>query len=374
MNTSTPSPSKKIPFSLNAPIFCMGLLALVYLLHISQAIVVPIIYSLLLAVMLNPLMNFFLRLGLGRAVSVTITLLIAIIVTSGICFFLISQANLFSESVPKLADKMQDLLHELISWISQTFHVSTDNVNQWITKTKTDLLNHSGAAIGQTLTTVGGVMIVVFLIPVYIFMILYYQPLLMEFFRQLFGKNNFTDVSEILGQIKTIIQNYLVGLLIEAVIVATLNSIALLAIGIEYAILFGVIGAILNVIPYIGGIIAVALPMFMALASEETLTAPLLVLIAYIVIQFIDNHYIIPKIVASKVKLNALVSIVVVLAGDALWGIPGMFLSIPLTAVIKVIFDRWDSLKPWGYLLGDVMPGEGNKEDRKKRIRHSQVK
>jgi len=352
----------------------MGLLALVYLLHISQAIVVPIIYSLLLAVMLNPLMNFFLRLGLGRAVSVTITLLIAIIVTSGICFFLISQANLFSESVPKLADKMQDLLHELISWISQTFHVSTDNVNQWITKTKTDLLNHSGAAIGQTLTTVGGVMIVVFLIPVYIFMILYYQPLLMEFFRQLFGKNNFTDVSEILGQIKTIIQNYLVGLLIEAVIVATLNSIALLAIGIEYAILFGVIGAILNVIPYIGGIIAVALPMFMALASEETLTAPLLVLIAYIVIQFIDNHYIIPKIVASKVKLNALVSIVVVLAGDALWGIPGMFLSIPLTAVIKVIFDRWDSLKPWGYLLGDVMPGEGNKEDRKKRIRHSQVK
>jgi predicted PurR-regulated permease PerM len=357
MNTSTPSPSKKIPLSLNAPIFCMGLLALLYLLYISQAIIVPIIYSLLLAVMLNPMMNFFLRLGLGRAVSVSITLLIAIIITSGICFFLISQANMFSESVPKLADKMQDLLHELINWISRTFHVSTDNINQWITKTKNDLLNQSGAAIGQTLTTVGGVMIIVFLIPVYIFMILYYQPLLMEFFRQLFG-----DVSEILGQIKTIIQNYLVGLLIEAAIVATLNSVALLAIGVEYAILFGIIGAILNVIPYIGGIIAVALPMFMALVSEDSLTSPLLVLLAYIVIQFIDNHYIIPKIVASKVKLNALISIVVVLIGDALWGIPGMFLSIPLTAVVKVIFDRWDSLKPWGYLLGDTMPGQTKKK------------
>jgi predicted PurR-regulated permease PerM len=76
----------------------------------------------------------------------------------------------------------------------------------------------------------------------------------------------------------------------------------------------------------------------------------------YTVIQFIDNNIIVPRIVGSKVKLNALVSLFVVIAGAALWGIPGMFISIPITAIAKVIFDRIDSLKPWGFLLGDTMP------------------
>jgi len=76
----------------------------------------------------------------------------------------------------------------------------------------------------------------------------------------------------------------------------------------------------------------------------------------HIFIQIIDNDYIVPKIVASRVKLNALFSIIIVLVGNALWGIPGMFLSIPLLAIVKVIFDHIDSLKPWGFLLGDTMP------------------
>jgi predicted PurR-regulated permease PerM len=80
------------------------------------------------------------------------------------------------------------------------------------------------------------------------------------------------------------------------------------------------------------------------------------VLIAYYIIQLIDNHYIIPKIVASKVKINALFAIIIVLAGNALWGIPGMFLSIPMLAIVKLIFDHIEPLKPWGFLLGDTMP------------------
>ena len=76
----------------------------------------------------------------------------------------------------------------------------------------------------------------------------------------------------------------------------------------------------------------------------------------YYIIQLIDNNYIVPKIVASKVKINALVSIIAVLAFGVLWGVPGMFVSIPLTAVAKLVFDRIDPLKPWGFLLGDTMP------------------
>jgi len=85
-------------------------------------------------------------------------------------------------------------------------------------------------------------------------------------------------------------------------------------------------------------------------------TAPILVFIIYLVIQFVDNHFIVPKIVASRVQINALVSIIVVLVGGAIWGVPGMFLSIPLTAIAKVICDHIEPLKPWGFLLGNIVP------------------
>ncbi len=170
----------------------------------------------------------------------------------------------------------------------------------------------------------------VFLIPVYVFMFLFYEPLLLEFLRRLFGKDNRSQVSGIITEVKTVIQSYLTGLVIEFAIMATLNSAALLILGIEYAILLGIIGALLNVIPYIGGLVAVALPMMVAFVTKTSVWYVVYVLAAYYFIQLVDNNYIVPKIVASKVKINALVSIIVVLAFGALWGIPGMFLSIPL--------------------------------------------
>jgi predicted PurR-regulated permease PerM len=146
-----------------------------------------------------------------------------------------------------------------------------------------------------------------------------------------------------------------VGLFFEMIIIAVLNSVSLLLLGIDYAIILGITGALVNIIPYIGGIIAIALPMMIAFVTKDSLTYSALVFAAYIFIQFVDNHYIIPKMVASRVQINALVSVIVVLIGGALWGVAGMFLSIPLTAIIKVIFDHIEPLKPWGFLLGNIV-------------------
>jgi predicted PurR-regulated permease PerM len=133
-----------------------------------------------------------------------------------------------------------------------------------------------------------------------------------------------------------------------------INRVVAIAITLILAIL--VIAALLNVIPYIGGIVAVSLPMVIALLTKTSPIYALYVLAIYYFIQLVDNNYIVPKIVASIVKVNALVSIIVVLAFGALWGIPGMFISIPLTAIIKLICDHFEPLKPWGFLLGDTMP------------------
>jgi len=183
-------------------------------------------------------------------------------------------------------------------------------------------------------------------------MILLYKSLLVDFIYKLFKSNSHKVVAEILKETKSLIQSYLVGLLIEAAIVATLNSVALMIIGVPYAILIGVIGAILNIIPYIGGLVAVTIPIVLAYATLNPLDA-FWVLIAYLIVQFFDNNFLVPKIVASKVEVNALISIIVVLIGGSLWGVAGMFLSIPLTAILKVIFDRIEGLEAFGFLIGD---------------------
>ena len=188
------------------------------------------------------------------------------------------------------------------------------------------------------------------------FIILYYQPLLLDFIYKVFAKSDQHQVREIVTQTKSLIQRYLGGLLIEAIMVAVLDVGALLLLGIDYAILLGIIGALLNVIPYIGGLVAVALPMLVAIATKSSAWYAIYVMIAYYVIQLIDNNYIVPIIVSSKVRINALFSIIVVFAGNALWGVAGMFLSIPLLAIVKLICDHIEPLKPWGLLLGDTMP------------------
>jgi predicted PurR-regulated permease PerM len=346
----------KFPFYAKASLLLIGLYVLINMLYIAQSIIVPVVFAIIIAIVLHPVVNFFMRLKINRIIAIVITISLTFIVIAALGALMISQMSQFSDSWPILVVKFTAILNQTTTWAAGYLNMDPKIIHEWITKTKDELLSISNAAIGQTLVTVGSGVMVLLLVPVYVFIILYYHRLLIEFIHRIFGKNDQKQVSEIVTQTKTVIQRYLVGLVIEAVIVAILNSVALLALGIEYAILLGIIGALLNVIPYIGGLVAVALPMMIALATKSTGWYALYVLVAYYIIQLIDNNYIVPIIVSSKVKINALFSIIVVFAGNALWGISGMFLSIPLLAIVKLIFDHIEPLKPWGFLLGDTMP------------------
>lgn len=346
----------QLPFFAKASLFFMGMVAFVSVLYIGSGIIVPLIFATMIAIVLQPVVGFFVRKKINRVVAIIITLILAILILAAFGYFLYSQATRFSDSWPKLVDKFTEVFNTSSAWTSDQFNISPEKIKDWISETKTDLFNTSGSIIGKTIISVGTSLVVLFIIPVYVFMIMFYEPLLLEFIHRLFGQSNYSMVGIITTKIKTVIQGYLIGLTIELVIVAALNSVGLLILGIQYAILLGVVGALLNLIPYIGGIIAVALPMIIALVTKTSPWYALYVLAIYYFIQLIDNNYIVPKIVASKVKVNALVSIIGILAFGALWGIAGMFISIPLIAIVKVIFDQIESMKPWGFLLGDTMP------------------
>lgn len=345
-----------LPFYAKASLFFVGLSALLAILYIAQSIIVPLIFSFIIAILLSPVVNLFVRIKLNRILAIIFTLLLTIFFIAAFAAFIYTQAVSFSDSWPIFVEKFTAILNQTISSASEYLNIRPSIINAWITKTQHELINIDGTLIGQTIVNVSSIVAALVLIPVYIFVILYYQPLLKEFIHKLFDETHQVQVSSIVTQTKSVIQHYLVGLLIEAVIVGTLNAVGLLLLGIQYAILLGILGALLNMVPYIGGMIVVAIYMMVAIVTKESAWFALYVFGVHTFIQIIDNDFIVPKIVASKVKINALFSILVVLVGNMLWGIPGMFLSIPLLAIVKVIFDHLESMKPWGYLLGDTMP------------------
>ncbi len=333
----------------------IGLYTLITMLNIAQDIILPLLYATVIAILIRPAVRFLEKRKFNRVLAISIVLAVLFVLIFSFAIWLMSQANLIRDALPIAADKFEEMLNQGVRWASGYFDIRVREINEWLAKQRTELFENGNFGVGQTLTTMGGLLATVFLTPVYIFMLLYYQPHLIRFIHQVFGKGNDIDVTEVLVETKVIIQSYLVGLSIEVVIIAILNSAGLLILGFQYAILLGIIGALLNIIPYLGGLIAVALYMLIALVTKSPQHA-LYVAGLYTVIQFIDNNYIVPKIVGSKVKLNALGSIIAVMCGGALWGIPGMFLSIPLTAILKLILDRTQSAKAWGFLLGDTMP------------------
>ncbi|MEP7238648.1 MAG: AI-2E family transporter [Ferruginibacter sp.] len=344
----------KIPFYAKSALIFVSVFAFIYTMYIGQDIIIPIVYATIFAILLNPIVNFLLRKKVSKIIAITIVVSVSLIVVLVIFYLFFSQLSMFSKSFPQFKIKLDLASDQLVKWAAHEFGYRPSKINKWITDTQAQAI--SSYANGETLSQLGQLTITLVLIPVYLFMMLYYKSLLLEFIRKLFRQEHHTAVVEVLANSKNIIQSYLVGLFFEMIIMAVLNSAGLLILGIDYAVILGILAAVLNIIPYIGGIVATLLPMIIAFVTKDSLVYPLLVFVITICIQFIDNNFIVPRIVASRVQINALISVIGVLIGGAIWGVGGMFLSIPLIAILKVIFDHIESLKPWGFLFGNIVP------------------
>jgi predicted PurR-regulated permease PerM len=340
------------PFYRKATTILIGIVFFFYILSLLADLLIPIAFSALFAVLLSPLHNKFVAWGIPKIISIVLTLTVATLSIIALFYFLSTQLMQFGEMLPTLKLKSKALLHEMEFWVQSNFGIAVHKQVKYLN----EMISSNKSVIGSTLVGALGVFSILFLIPVYIFLLIYYKGLILNFLYEVFSRKSSKHVGEVLQQTKAAIQSYIIGLLIETFIIAVLNSAALLFLGVPYAILIGVIGAILNLIPYIGGIVAILLPIIMATITMDGYTTQIAILIAYSVIQFIDNNIIVPRVVSSQVQINALVSIIAVLLGGALWGLSGMFLSIPFVAVLKIVFDRVDGLKPWGKLLGDEIP------------------
>ena len=210
-----------------------------------------------------------------------------------------------------------------------------------------------GAMIGTALTTTTNMLANLSILPVYVFFLLYYRDLFKQFFYKVFSDVKKTKINEVMGKIYEVVHSYLSGLLIVTLIVGTLNSVGLLALGIPSAFFFGFLAASLLILPYIGILVGSILPIVVALVTKDSPMYAVGVAGVFFFIQMLEGNFITPYIVGSKISVNPLAAILGLFLGGSLWGIAGMALALPLTATLKVIFDAVEPLKPYGYLLGE---------------------
>ncbi|RYY22836.1 MAG: AI-2E family transporter, partial [Sphingobacteriaceae bacterium] len=275
---------KQYPFYLKATTILFGISLLVMMLYMLSDLLVPLAFAMLLAVLLNPFYSKLRSYKLPKVLAIVLTLLTLIIFVSAVLYFLSSQIIQFGDTLPALRAKGGQLMVEAEVWIHRTFGLTVEKQMELLN----EAANNNKAIVGQTIGSLFGLFSVLFLIPVYIFLLLFYKELILNFLYEVFSEENTKSVAEILTQTKAAIQSYIVGLLIEALIVAILNATALFILGVKYALLIGVIGALLNMLPYVGGIIAIALPVLMATVTKDGYSTQLGIVAAYAIIQFID--------------------------------------------------------------------------------------
>ena len=326
---------------------------LCYFIHVARGILIPFSFAVLLSFLLLPIASYLESKKLSRSLSIGIALIIATSIIISVIYFLSRQIANFADDIPSLKQHMQLHFEAFQKWIVSTFHVSFREQNAYLNNAAEKIKNSGTGYLGSTFLSVTETIMLMILLPIYTFLILYYRDLIRAFLYGVFPKAQSEKVTIVVRESKTMIHNYIVGLMIEMAIVAVANSFGLMMLGVKYAIFFGVLAAVLNIIPFIGMFTAVLFTVLVTLTTSTHTSDVIWVVVIMYSIHIIDVNILMPKIVASKLRINALMSILGVVIGGALTGVAGLFLSVPAIALVKIICDEVDDLKPWGALLGD---------------------
>lgn len=323
------------------------------ILYFGSSLFVPLSFALLISCILYPVCTWLEKHKLSRMGAIIVSIGILTILFSAIVYLLVTQVISFFQEWPGLKSKLTDAAQEISVWLSNNFNIEREKQLQWLDK----MINDSGASamsiISRTLSAsaVGAVYFI--LIPIYAVLILYYRHKWMEVLYRLFPAEGRERIREIVKLSIQSYYNFIKGMAVVYLIVGILNSTGLFLLGIPHAILFGFIASILTFIPYVGILVASLLPISMAWITYNSIWYPLGVVAIFGFVQYLEANLIFPLAVSSRLKINALVTIVSIFAGAIIWGVSGMILFIPFLGILKLVADRTPSLKTLSIILGD---------------------
>lgn len=341
-----------LPFYARLALILLSIVLITFLLFMAQEVLIPLFFAVMVAFLLYPMATWLeKRTGLGRGNAAFLSVLAFVAVLGGFIYVLTLQILEFSQDIPKLQRNINAWMLDIQHWIGREYQLDSTQQIEYTNGAMNSLLSSASMSLGGMFVDVANIVFWIIIVFIYTYFILHHRRLILRFLLSIFPEKYKSQVSHVVFETRGVTNGYLIGLLIEFVVIAIANCATLWLLGVRYAMLLGLLAAALNVIPYLGILIATGL-IFMVTMVHGT---PLLAIKASALIFFLhvlDANILFPKVVGDKVKMNALITIVSVLVGGAIWGVAGMFLSIPVSAMLKIVFEHVDDLKPWAMLMG----------------------
>lgn len=330
----------------------LSFVLILLILYFGQHVLIPFAFSCLLAILLAAPSRRLEKWGVSRGFAALICLLLAMIVFSFVFYFISSSIVSFRNDFPLMVQNIQQAITDIQTWLHKHLNLSTAKAREFMNSSTSNVLPKTSVIVNAALSAVSGAFLTGVVVFLQTFLLLLYRSQIIKFFVSLFAEEFSSHIYNIMNRIRFVIHGYIIGLFIEMLAVAFAYCSALFIIGVKYAILLGVIGAILNLIPYLGIFVACLLTALITF-STNTPSAVLWSVVAILVIHLTDANILLPKIVGSKIKINAMTTIMGVIVGEAIWGIPGMFLAVPGLAILKVIFEDIPAFLPFAVLMDD---------------------
>lgn len=341
----------KYPFAFRLAAVLFSLTILVVGMIWLKDILVLLASALILSLLLLPLVSRLERFGIPRSLSILIVLVVSTLLLVGGLTLLSLQVADIASDWPLYVKKFEKYISTIQSFLSKNLNISRKKQMLEVTNQTLSLLKNSGVIIGTTFGTIVHILTNIILIPIFIFFILNYRSFFASFLHQVFPTLEVNDLQDLLKNIANVVQKYLQGLLLVMVFAGVSNIIGFWWIGVDYFVFFGILTGVFLLIPYVGIWVAASLPVLLSLISLSPSHA--LAVVAWVAaVQFIEANFVTPMIIGSKVSMNPMVAMIALLLGETIWGIQGLILALPLSAMLKVIFDFVPALNAYGFLLG----------------------
>jgi predicted PurR-regulated permease PerM len=325
------------------------------ILYFGKSLFIPLFYGLLIAMVMYPVCRRLEEKGLGRSVAIAISLGIVVLLFVALLLLLGWQISLFREDIPELNNKMRPLIPAMQRWLSDHLLINVDTQNQWLKQSVVNLSGNAGHWLQVTLNATAGTLLSLFIIPVYAALFLFHRGTFVRFARKLVpGRSQSFDA--ILDETIHTYFNYIKGMVLVYLIVGVLNSIGLLALGVKHAILFGMLTAIMTIIPYVGIFVSALLPISVAFITTNSIWYPVGVVAVFSFVQYLEANVIFPKVVGTELNVSTWAMLVAIFTGGIIWGVSGMVLFIPFVGILKIISDHVKEFEALNILLNRNSP------------------
>jgi predicted PurR-regulated permease PerM len=322
------------------------------ILYHGRPFLVPVTFAALLAMLLLPVSLKLEQLGVNKALSVVISVLLIVVFFGGIGTLLGWQISDMSKDSAQIEQSITQKVQEARQYITGALGIPQEKQQEVLQKQQ----QSSGGKLSQTISTaftsIGTLLANFLLVLVYIFLFMYFRTHLKKFVLKLVPKEKQAETGKVIESSRKVAQKYITGLMLMIVGLWIMYSIGFAIAGVKNFFFFAILCGLLEIVPFVGNLIGNALTVIVALAQGGSMNIVIGILITYVLVQFIQSYILEPLVVGSEVSINPVFTIVGIIAGEFIWGIPGMILAIPVMGITKIICDHVEPLKPYGFLLG----------------------